>query len=172
MSNQNTTQRSWYLIYTKPKQEKLAQENLGRQGFETYYPLFCTTVRRRGRYQSVIEPMFPRYIFIHLDTINDNWAPIRSTLGVANLVRFGDAPAQIPDVLVEILQSQDDEEGLHNIKNNEFKIGDCVRILDGVMAGYEGILESKKGNERVMVMLDIAGKHTRVSISKHNLLIA
>ena len=30
----------WYLAYTKPKQESVAQFNLEQQGFEVYLPLF------------------------------------------------------------------------------------------------------------------------------------
>ncbi len=39
----------WYLIYSKPKDEKVAQENLERQGYETYLPLILGRTKRRGK---------------------------------------------------------------------------------------------------------------------------
>ena len=87
---------AWYLLYSKPRQEGVAVENLKRQGYETYLPLIRTRRRRQGQYVSLVEPMFPRYLFIHLSDQTDNWGPIRSTLGVSGLVRFGDLPAQVP----------------------------------------------------------------------------
>ena len=70
---------AWYLLYSKPRQEGVAVENLKRQGYETYLPLVRTRRRRQGQYVSLVEPMFPRYLFIHLSDQTDNWGPIRST---------------------------------------------------------------------------------------------
>lgn len=36
-----------------------------------------------------MESLFPGYLFIQLDQLNDNWHPIRSTRGVNQLVTFG-----------------------------------------------------------------------------------
>ena len=78
----------WYLLYAKPRQEKIAVENLQRQNYAVYFPQVSMWRTRRGVRQKVVEPLFPRYLFIHLDSHTDNWAPIRSTLGVMSLVRF------------------------------------------------------------------------------------
>ena len=48
--------------------------------------------------------MFPRYLFIQLDRENDNWMPIRSTIGVQNLVQFGGIAARVPDNLISDLR--------------------------------------------------------------------
>ena len=44
-----SSKRSWYLIFTKPRQENLARENLERQGFTTYLPLTQQSRRRNGK---------------------------------------------------------------------------------------------------------------------------
>jgi len=99
-------QKAWYLVYTKPRQEGLAQENLARQGYGVYLPRVRLMRKRQGRPVAIIEPLFPRYLFIQLDTQSDNWGPIRSTFGVASLVRFGNEPAKVPDNFVAHLKSQ------------------------------------------------------------------
>ena len=93
--------RSWYLVHTKPRQENLAQENLERQGYETYLPRIYQTRRRNGRHVKTIEAFFPRYLFIHLDSETDNWAPIRSTIGVSKMIRFDGIPAMVPEQLIQ-----------------------------------------------------------------------
>lgn len=160
-------ERAWYLVYTKPKKESVAHENLVRQGYHTYLPRLQAQRRRNGRYRSVVEPMFPRYLFIHLDTVWDNWGPIRSTLGVAQIVRFGDAPARVPDDLVAFLKSREDDDGVQCLPTKRFAPGERVQAVDGPMAGYEGIFERELPNERVVVLYDIVGKHTRVVMSQH-----
>lgn len=150
--------KSWYLVYTKPRQETLAQENLARQGYGVYLPKVRIMRRRRGKQEAVVEPLFPRYLFIQLDTQTDNWGPIRSTYGVASLVRFGAEPAQVPDAFVAQLKSQEGQEGLHEWAEPKMKAGDRVRVAEGPLKGIEGILLARSGQERVMLLLEMLGK--------------
>lgn len=162
-------QRSWYLVYTKPRQEKLARENLVRQGYQVYLPLIRARRRRKGAFVPVVEPMFPRYLFIHLDQETDNWGPIRSTYGVTGLVYFGFKPASVSAGLVRNLQEHEGADGLQQLPQVELQEGDSVRIVDGVMAGYEAIFQARTGKERVAILLELAGKSTQVNVSVHDL---
>ena len=38
--------KQWFVVQTKPKQESVAEVNLKRQGYETYYP----RVRKKRRF--------------------------------------------------------------------------------------------------------------------------
>lgn len=156
--------KKWYLVYAKPRQERVARTNLERQGYETYLPLSRETKRRHGRAAEVVAPLFPRYLFIHLDSQTDDWGPIRSTLGVVSLVRFAYQPAQIPDDLVATLRAREDTEGLVAIPRDVFKRGGRVRITDGSFMGYEGIFLAPTGRDRVVILLDIMGKLTRATV--------
>ena len=160
---------AWYLIYSKPRQEKLALENLSRQGYEAYLPLIRYRRRRKGRYTAAIEPMFPRYLFIRLSDQTDDWGPIRSTIGVSNLVRFGNEAARVPEELLALLQGRDDESGVQDLPLPELKRGDQVRIVEGPMAGYEGIYHAQSGKERVVILLDIVSSTTRVELTSHDI---
>jgi len=157
--------KNWYLVYTKPRGEELARVNLERQGFEAYLPLVRMRRRRMGRGHVVVEPLFPRYLFIHLDAEQDNWAPIRSTFGVTRLIRFGMDPAQVPDELIQRLKSREDNKGIQDLDPDNFKRGDAVRVAEGPMMGFEGIFLARSSSDRVIVLLDIVGKHTRVKLS-------
>jgi transcriptional antiterminator RfaH len=167
-----SSKRSWYLIFTKPRQENLARENLERQGFITYLPLAEQSRRRNGRYIKSIEPFFPRYLFIQLNTDTDNWAPIRSTLGVAQMVQFGGIPAQVPEELITSLKANDDSEGLQKIARRDMAPGDRVEIVSGPFAGYEAIYKQHKGADRVAVLLEVVGKNTALTLSAHDLQLA
>jgi len=165
----DSTEKRWYLLYSKPKKEELARVNLERQGYPTYLPMMRTPRRRSGRRIIRVEPMFPRYLFIHLDTESDNWAPIRSTLGVANLVRFGMYPSPVPEDLVELLAARENAEGVQDIPLHSFEEGQKVRIEEGPFMGYEGIFLARTSQERVMVLLDIVGKAAKAQINVEHL---
>jgi len=172
MSIAGKNDRAWFLVYTKPRAENLAQENLLRQGFDTYLPLIRTKRRKQGKYVAVVEAMFSRYLFIHLNFTTDNWSPIRSTIGVANMVRFNGLPSMVPAALIESIKAMEDEQGVHKMPEKEFKEGDSVSIIDGVFAGLKGIFQARTSQERVVVLLDIAGQYTRVNMNKNELLYA
>ena len=154
----------WYLIHTKPRQEKCALDNLHRQGYQCYLPTLPAEKLRQGLLTVADEPLFPRYIFIHLDAQSDNWAPIRSTLGVTSLVRFGYEPARVPDALVEFLRSRQNADGLHLWAQPALKVGAPARVVSGPLAGYEGILLAKTGRERVVILMDLVGGQVRASL--------
>ena len=172
LSSKDIDSKSWYLIYTKAKGENMAQENLNRQGFTTYLPLIKKNKRIRGKYCPIIEALFPRYLFIQLDKETDNWMPIRSTIGVSNMVRFGAAAAQVPQTLVDELQLFTDEDGARPEVENKYEKGDEVEFIEGAMSGYRAIFEKYVSTERIAVLLDIVGKHTRLLVSRHNTQIA
>lgn len=156
-------------MYAKPKKEELARVNLERQGYATYLPMMRTPRRKMGRRVVRVEPMFPRYLFIHLDAETDNWAPIRSTLGVVSLVRFGMFPAPVPDELIRTLRARDDASGVQDIPLHSFQEGDRVRIEEGPFMGYEGIFLAKTSEERVLILLDVVGKSAKAKINVEHL---
>ena len=155
---------AWYLIYTKPQQEKIALENLTRQRYHSYLPLIQRQKRHRRRGLRVVEPMFPRYLFVHLSD-NDNWGPIRSTKGVAHMIRFGKTPATVPDDLIEGFRAGEDETGVHAYIAPEHRPGDRVVISAGPMTGYEAIFTAASGKERVLLLLEVAGKMAKLQLA-------
>jgi transcriptional antiterminator RfaH len=165
MSISGETGKSWFLIYAKSRQEEVARDNLARQDYCVYLPLAQMHRIKSGRRVAVIQPLFPRYLFIQLDTSSDNWAPIRSTKGVSSLVRFGVEPGRIPDQLIQLLQQSESESGLHDWVEPEFAAGQAVCVMDGSMRGYEGIFIAKSGKERVLVLLDILGRQVRTQLA-------
>lgn len=156
------TEKNWYLIYSKPRQEQLACENLTRQAYTVYLPRIIQIQNRRhaGRDSETIAPMFPRYLFIHLNKSTDNWAPIRSTIGVSGLVQFGQYNAVVPDELIRTLQSACNSEGVHESIKKEFQIGEKVRIIHGIARDYEGVIHSTRSSERIELLLSTVAGHT------------
>ena len=154
----------WYLIHTKPKQENTAKENLLRQNYCVYLPMVVSRRKRKGRAIRTLEALFPRYLFIHLDDSTDDWAPIRSTLGVSELVRFGLIPAKISENMVEAIKTRENDEGIHELQGSDFEDGQTVRIAEGPFEGYEAIFKSNSGQQRAIILLNIAQNMTKIQI--------
>lgn len=162
-----TSTLAWYLIHTKPRQEALALTNLSRQGFECYMPMLRLQTIRQRKTALVAEPMFPRYLFIRLDTSGSgqSWSPIRSTLGVNQLVRFGGQPAKVDGQLIDLIRSR--EQGTH--AQPMFSAGDNVTVADGPFVGLEAIYQNTDAESRSMILLNILSKPMAMRIDTASL---
>lgn len=155
----------WYLAHTKPGREKVAEFNLLRQNYEVYHPRLLRPTRQRGSWIEKVVSLFPRYIFFGL-TQGQDLGPVRSTVGVANIVRFGHAYAVVPGQIVEGLRLRaDPKTGLHLLRRlAQFELGSRVRIVAGIFDGLEGIFRRECGAERVVLLLGLLGRETLVEV--------
>ena len=140
----------WHLIYTKPQQEKVALDNLNRQNYQCYLPLINKEKIFRGKKILIKEPMFPRYLFVRLSHDGQqNWSPIRSTIGVSHLVNFGGLAVSLDDETMDNLQQKIDKALVVKV----FSMGDKVEILKGPFKGMEAIFKSFNGKDRAVLLL-------------------
>jgi transcriptional antiterminator RfaH len=143
----------WYLVQCRARQDERALENLQRQGFECYRPVYESERLRRGRQHLTSAALFPGYLFIRLDRVNDNWLPIRSTRGVIQVVRFNEFPLPVADGIVEQIRRRIEDKP---IREPYLKSGERVVLtFDGSFSGIEAIFVSSVGEERVMLLLAI-----------------
>lgn len=154
----------WYVVHTKPRQEQRALLNLQQQGYECYLPTLAAEKIRQGALTVDEEPLFPRYLFIRLDSQQSgkSWSPIRSTKGVSRLVTFGTEPARVELQLIETLQQR--HTTLVSEPQKLFNAGERVVITDGPFAGLEAVYQMMDGERRAMVLLELLSKPTRLTV--------
>ena len=69
---------------------------------------------------------------------------MRSTRGVSGLVRQGALPAVVPDAVIEaVMQRADADPGLHRNDRPLFSEGEPIRLVQGPLAGLEGVFSEK-----------------------------
>jgi transcriptional antiterminator RfaH len=156
----------WYLIHTKPLSEALAQTNLERQAYEVYLPRATQSVRYNGHWRERIVALFPRYLFLRLAEGRQSLAPVRSTLGVASVVRFGSKYTIVPDeVIRKLMVRADAATGLHRlVRGSRLTQGTQVRIRKGPFDGLEGVFDREAGADRVIVLLNLLGQAVSVHV--------
>ncbi len=157
---------AWYLVHTKARQEDTAITNFQRQNFRCYIPMLYVEKVRRGKPVVVAESMFPSYVFVQLDTSENikgqSWSPIRSTLGVRELVKFG---GHAPKVDAELITALHEREQLQQSNPQAlFAAGDKVVITDGPFAGIEAIYQTADAERRSMILLSMLNKPVAMGI--------
>ena len=154
-----------YAVYTRPQAERIALENLLRQGYLAYLPRYRTEISHARRRQIVKRPLFPRYLFVGVDRTSMPWRPILSTFGVSGVVRFGDEPTPVPDAIIDTLREREaagafDRIGIRRLPS----IGHTVRITAGAFEDMIGKLVELGDQDRVVILLELLGRQVRARV--------
>lgn len=156
----------WFVVQTKPAAEAKAAGHLERQDYTVYLPRYLKRRSHARRLDTVGAPLFPRYLFVRLDPERDAWRPIRSTIGVTQLVCRGDRPVPAPRGIVEGIKAREGEDGFVRLALRAgLAPGARVRVVEGPLAGLEGIFHCVSDEERVVVLLDLLGRAVEARVA-------
>jgi transcriptional antiterminator RfaH len=156
---------AWYVVQTQVNAEAKAARNLMRQGFEIYLPRYLKRRSHARRIEKVAAPLFPRYLFVRIDTATQRWRSIQSTFGVSHLVCNGSDPAPVTQQVLSSLKAREDESGYVKLDQRpKFALGEKVRVLAGAFAENLGLFDGQADRDRISILLDLLGRKVRVSI--------
>ncbi len=156
----------WYLVQCKPRESFRAEAHLQNQNYVCFHPTYPVKRKIAGKINITIAPLFPHYLFILLND-TDNWSAIRSTRGVSRMVRFNGVPAYLEHHLIEALQR-------HCARLNGldaepiYKIGDRVVVTDGCFKALEAIVTATKGEDRVILLLNLFNRPQHVTLDVYD----
>ena len=157
----------WYLAYTKPRQEQIALFNLEQQAFEAYLPLYKKFKKTEQGPIALFEPMFPRYMLFRPRHPEQSISAVRSTKGIATIVRFGYEPAMLHDTVVQRIRQLEQDRNHATLQElSNLKPGQSVRLKHTALGGIEGLVQSVS-SKRVAVLLEILGRPTLVQLEHH-----
>ena len=157
--------RSWYVVYSKPRQETFAQFHLQQRGVEVFVPKLSLPkyVTRPSR----IVPLFPSYLFVRIDPTQEyhrvRWAP-----GVRRFVSSNGVPTPLEDAVVTFLVERADSEGTVQARA-DLRVGEMVEIAHGPFDGLIGIIQQPpdaKGRIKVLMQL-LNQQRVKVDVPVH-----
>ncbi len=133
----------WFALYTKPRHEFKAAEQINAEGISYYLPTFTRLKKWSDRKKKVTEPVLRGYIFIYADE-KERLISIEQQSVVRCISERG-MPAKIPEWQMENLM-RFLKTSSEIIVLNVIPAGSKVRIKDGPFQGIIGtVLEEKKG---------------------------
>jgi len=151
---------NWYVLQTNRNKERLAQVALAQRGVRSYLPRIAQWPR--PAVGSAIAPMFPCYLFVHLDLTC--CAAVGWTPGVKSFVSFGGGPVPLDAAVIDFLRQREGADGLIHCGEPVPGVSD-VRIVNGPLRGLTAVLERHMpARERVRVLVDILQRQTPVEL--------
>ena len=164
-----TGEKRWYVAHTysgyenavKTAIEKFVNNrNLQDMILRIEIPMEkVTEVTEAGVMKEVERKVFPGYVLIKMVMTDDTWHLIRNIRGVTGFV--GSANKAIPLTEDEVLAM--------GIEKHEivvlYHVGDTVRITDGPLATFNGVVESiEPEKNKVSVIVSMFGRETTVDL--------
>lgn len=166
-ANTEPGERGWYVAYTQPKREEIAEVNLQLQSFEVYLPRYKTFKKLPDGLLPVWQPMFPRYIFFRPGNAGQSISSVRSTRGVAFILCFGLIPAVLKPEELRLIQELERERNKSDPGQiSPFQPGLQVRLRNCGLQGLEGLVHSVSA-KRVTLLIDLLGRQKKLNLEHH-----
>ncbi len=158
-SVESTTDNTWRVLRTKPRQEKAVASVLEAGGFRHFLPL-VRHVRHYGhRRRETRAPLFPSYVFTQ-GPLEASYFAI-STRRVVQVVEVSDQ-ARLDRELAQIRRALEQGAGLDPFPY--LKEGRPARVRSGPFAGIEGVIESKGRDDRLVLRIEALAQAVSLEI--------
>lgn len=151
----------WGVAHVRSRQEKVLARHLTEHRIPFYLPV--GTVRRKSGARTVTShlPLFAGYVF-HRAPESQRDLLWRSNV-VANLIDVEDQQ-QLDDELSQIRRLQETGASLRIVP--QLVTGQAVRIVEGVFAGYSGVVERGKGTDRLIIRVSLLRQAVSVEFDR------
>ena len=157
---------SWYVLYTKPRNEKKVAERLSAAGYNVYCPLHKVRRQWSDRMKVVEEPLFKGYLFIQVqDKRRDE---VFNYPGAVRYLFWLRRPAIVRESEICTIQKWLGQYNHSDIDISDILPGDYVRITSGPFTGEQAILLDKT-NKKAVVQLKELGLQLSLSLSNNDL---
>jgi transcription antitermination factor NusG len=157
---------SWLAVQVAPQHEQTVGKLLVYRGFEQFLPTFKSKRRWSDRIKTVIQPLFPGYIFCR--SSRSRTPGILAIRGVNKIVSFGGKLCAITDDeiarLREIVSC-----GMDPRPFPYLNAGQEVRIIrEGPLFGIVGILKKVKNCVRLVVSVEMITKSISIEVDQRD----
>lgn len=140
-------ERTWWLLYTKSRQEKQLMRHLRQLDLEHYGPQIANRKRSpAGRIRTSYMPLFTNYVFLCGEEMARYKAVctgcVLKATEVVNTSEFVEDLRQVHELI---------QMGVPLTLESRIEAGQRVRIKNGPFEGYEGIVLRRENETRLLV---------------------
>lgn len=161
-------EKCWHALYVRSRSEKKVLAQLIDMGVEAYLPLITVVRKWSDRRMKVEEPLFKSYVFVRSN--NKQYIPILNVYGVVRFVCFEREAVVVPEnqiaAIKKFVNDYENGEEFKMQNDEELKVGQIVRIINGPMKGLTGRLDTIRNKRHLIVYIDVVGQYIPVHIPR------
>lgn len=141
--------KRWFLLYTKPRHEFKAEQQLNNLNIENYLPTFTKMKQWSDRKKKVTEPLFNGYIFIYGGESERLLALQQHA--IVRSIFFEGKPAVVPQWQIENLKNL--LAGKPDVTITDvIEAGTRVKVVSGPFSGVIGIVNDATQSDRTLAI--------------------
>lgn len=160
--------QGWYIIYTRPNQEKKVAQRLENQGIEYYLPTIKGLIQWKDRKKLIERPLFPSYIFIYLRDLQTYYVGME-TEGTLYYLKFGKDIAQVSDDIIRNIQLSINSGSEIEICEGSFLPGETICVCNGPLSGVSGEVVQYKGRDNILIHIHLLNRSLLVTVPSNSL---
>lgn len=157
--------KNWFALYTKPRHEFKAEEQLSKAGIISYLPTIIKLKQWSDRKKKVSEPVLRGYIFIYA-TESERLEALEQSAVIRCICEHG-RPAVIPEWQIENLKKMLEYKADYFIQEGLVS-GTKVEIKEGPFAGVIGVVSSVKEGKTLAVSIDLLNRSVIAYLPKES----
>jgi transcription antitermination factor NusG len=141
-------QLPWYAVHIRMYGHEHVERALQHKGFDVFAPKYARTRLVGTSRKSVLNPLFPGYLFCALD--QRDRLGVLTVPGVINILGMGSSPSPVPDHEIDAIRRAIDS-GLPFEPIRLLEPGELVEVQSGPLAGVTGVVLNYKGKYRLVI---------------------
>lgn len=161
----------WYVIQVMSGHEKKVKRSIeeflevkGMNDFiqEVVVPSEKVSEVKGGEHKVTEKRLWPGYILVKMNLTDESWSYIKTSTGVIDFLG-GETPTALSEQEVEQILKDLEEKKKEVVQKHKFRIGDRVKITNGVFINFTGVITSVfEDKGRLSVLVSIFGRDTKV----------
>ena len=161
----------WYVVHTYTGYENKVATNIEKivenRGLENLIlavniPVEKVIEKSDSGEKEIERKLFPSYVLVKMVMNDETWHIIRNTTGVTGFVGPGSRPVPLTEEEVERMGVE-----VRTIEI-KFAVGDSVRITDGPLSGFIGLVEEISDDKtKIKVTASLFGRETKVELNSN-----
>lgn len=159
--------KHWFALYTKPRHEFKAENQLNNIGLNSYLPSVTKIKQWSDRKKKVTEPVLRGYIFICADESERLEALEQNS--IIRCVSEHGRPAIIPEWQIDNLRRMLEYKAEYFVQEGLVS-GTKVEITDGPFAGVTGIIRSGSEGKTIAVTIELLNRSVVAFLPKESIL--
>lgn len=153
----------WYALQTRPRYERKIAQQLQEKSVGVFLPLLSAKHQWSDRQCLVHSPLFPGYVFIRISPTLDNRVQVLRTNGVVGFVGVRGMGTPIADEEIGAVQAVLD--GQIPVEAHPYlSVGQRVSIHGGSLDGIQGVLTAIKGDQSLVVSIELIQRSIAIRI--------
>ncbi|MBR2474462.1 MAG: transcription termination/antitermination factor NusG [Clostridia bacterium] len=159
----------WYVVHTFTGYENKVKANLekiieNRELQDEIVDVVVPVEIRMDGDKEYEAKLMPSYVLVKMLMNDANWHVVRNITGVTGFVGPGSKPVPLTDEEVSRM-------GIEvSVVTLDYEVGDSVKIIDGPLANYSGVVQSISDDKKtVTVLASMFGRSTPVDLKSNQI---